>query len=59
MDENFKYKKPIKIILEAKKDIVKCNFNVFVDHGKLIFLLMELYFFGYQFFWFIKLYFYQ
>jgi len=35
MDESFKYKKPIKIILEAKKDIVKCNFNVIIYPGKI------------------------
>ncbi len=59
MDESFKYKKPIKIILEAKKDIVKCNFNVFIYPGKFNIPINGIIFFWLPFFWFIKLYFYQ
>ena len=45
MDKSFKYKKPIKIILETKKDISKCDFNVFVYPGKFNILINGIIFF--------------
>jgi hypothetical protein len=45
IDSNFKYKDPIKIILETKKDIEQCKFNIFVYPGKFSMLLTGIVFF--------------
>lgn len=45
IDTKFKYRAPIKVILEAKKDVGKCNFFIFVYPGKLNMLLIGIIFF--------------
>lgn len=50
IDSRFKYNEPIKVILEAKKDIEKCRFNIFVYPGKLNMLLTGIIFYWLPFF---------
>ena len=50
LDTKFKYNEPIKVILEAKKDIEKCEFDIFTYSGKFNMLLTGIIFYWLPFF---------